>query len=410
MSKINSPSCGYDHGGCLVEFENRDEVKIRSPKNSNDSNRQIIILMYPIRKMKLNKLFLIFIVAALIIQLGCSDDAIVKRRVPKERSGLEKLRQSNTPVVDSVPKQKTRMAVAIFENPEATWFFKISGPADRVDKSESQWKKFFQSVSFTDNEPKWEAPDDWTTAGPKPMRHTTLIIDKTDPPLELAISSLGPNQDLLLNINRWRGQIGLKASTESELDQQIEKLENDNGKYLIFDAVGVGAGQMRPPFAGGGGKPPFAPFAGSQSSPGASQSTSLAFEPIEGWSEGKTSSMVHARLTKNVDDAQVQITVIEMPADSNKWEPNVMRWAQQVELGSLSESEFAKRTTPLVIDGVEGKMIDLIDLESKSNNGTIAGMVKKDGSAWFLKLAGEKELTDKSRAEFEKFLSSLKFK
>jgi len=354
---------------------------------------------------------------------GCAPEPeIVTHRIPKDRSGLEKLRQPTTPVVDNTPKQKTRMAVAMFDEPDATWYFKISGAADRVDATEEKWKKFFQSIRFEDNEPKWDAPDEWTTAGPKPMRHATLIIDKANPPLELAISSLGPGQDLLLNINRWRGQIGLGPSSESQLGDQLEKLENEHGKYMVFDAVGVGSGQMSPPFAGGGGRAPFAPFAGGAqtgapqglppqtgTTPSASRSK-LPFEPLEGWSEGKTSSMVHARLTKTGDDGQVQITVIEMPADANTWEPNVKRWAQQVELGGLSDAEIAERTSTINVDGIEGQLVDLIDLESKSTLGTVAGMVKKDGSAWFLKLTGDKQLTELNRADFQTFLDSLKFK
>ena len=362
----------------------------------------------------MNKPFLLLFVVALLIQTGCTPEPeIVRHRIPKDRSGLEKLRLPSTPVANTAPQQKTRMAVAIFENPDATWFFKISGQANRVDKSESQWMDFLQTVKFENKEPKWDAPADWSMAGAKPMRHSTLVIDKAIPPLELAISSLGPDQDLLLNINRWRRQIGLQPSSESELDDQIEKLENENGKFLLFNAVGVGSGQMTPPFARGGGQAPFAgnaqaPFAQGSSAP--RKSEKIDFEPIEGWTSGKTSSMVPIRLSKTVGEAQVQITVIEMPADVNEWDPNVKRWAQQVQLGSLSKEEFAKRTSKFEVDGVEGQIIDLIDPDSESLEGTIAGMVKRDGSAWFLKLTGDKGLTQEYRGEFEEFLGSLKFK
>ena len=350
------------------------------------------------------------------MSVGCSPDPkIVRHSIPKERSGLEKLRQPDplTQTAFAPPEAavKTRMVVAIFQNPEATWFFKVSGPAEQVSSTEDQWKAFFKTVKFTAGEPTWEKPENWSVAGPKPMRHTTLIIGKSEPPLELAISSLGPDQDLLLNINRWRGQIGLSPSTTEQLDGQIQNLESDGGKYLVFDAQGSGSGGMRPPFAGGGApfanRQPQAPAIAEGSGAG---SKDLSFETPDGWSEGKSNSMVRARLIKKVETAEVQITVIEMPADANEWEPNVSRWANQVGLDSLSAEQIDERVSELTIDGVKGKSVDLVDLESDSPTGTIAGMVKRNGSAWFLKLTGDKKLVDASRETFEEFLGSLRFK
>ncbi len=302
------------------------------------------------------------------------------------------------------------MVVAVFQNPDDTWFFKISGAPEQVAKTEDQWRAFFQSVKFEDGKPTWNMPDDWTNAGPKPMRFATLIIDSSEPPLELAISKLGPDQDLLLNVNRWRGQIGLNPSTIAELEGQIKNLESEAGKYLVFDAEGTGSGEMKPPFAGGGApfatREPLAPFAGTE--PGA-QSKKLAYEVPEGWSEGSTSSIVHVRLVKKIESAEVQITIIEMPADANEWEPNVARWANQVGMENLSAEQLADRVSEITIDGIKGKSVDLVSLESDSPTGTIAGMVKRDGSAWFLKLSGEKRQVEANRETYQKFLDSLRF-
>ena len=342
---------------------------------------------------------------------GCTPEpTIVRHRVPKERSGLEKLRQPNSlsQTATPAPTQKTRMAVAIFDNPDATWFFKVSGPAEQVAETESQWMSFFRSVKFEQDEPTWDMPGTWTKSGPKPMRHATLIIGDLQPPLEMAISSLGPDQDLLLNVNRWRGQIGLGPSSQAELDGQIQEHQTDTGKFIVFNAVGTGTGSMRPPFASGGA--PLAenqaPTAGVGSESGSSK---LKYETPTGWITGRTSSIVHARLTKKVESAEVQITVVEMPADANEWEPNVRRWANQVGLGQLSDKEFAKRTTELTVDGIAGKSIDLIDPESDLPNATVAGMVKREGSAWFLKLSGDKKLVEENLPTFRSFLETLRF-
>jgi len=338
------------------------------------------------------------LVTGVVIFSGCQNEPeIVQHRVPKSRSGLEDLRNDGpSRTMSNSPAQKNRMVVAIFEKADATWFFKINGPVEKVDATEDQWLPFLDTVSFADGKPKWEAPDDWSSKGPKPMRFETLVMGDSN--LELAISSLGPNQNLLLNVNRWLGQLKLPPAVEGDLDSLAPQKKSEHGEYFLFEATGSGSGSMAPPFAGGA---PFAggnsaapmagggaPMAGGIGMGGSPPDSGLKFKAPEGWTEGKTSSIVHARLSKKSGDESVQITIVEMPADVNEWEPNVKRWAGQVGLSKLSDEEE----------------------ESDSELGTIAGMVKREGSAWFLKLSGEKGLVESSREEFDNFLDSIQYK
>jgi hypothetical protein len=369
----------------------------------------------------LNKrLVTILLMLSILVGIGCTPEPeIVRHRVHKDRSGLEKLRQPDQPPVVHSPSmsepksEKTRMAVAIFNKTDATWFFKIVGPPEKIDAAEQQWRPFFESVKFEDKEPTWDLPEGWSAAGPKPMRFATFVIDDAPPSLELAISSLGPNQDMLDNVNRWRKQIGLKDIAESELDDNLKKHKTETGEFLLFDALGTGPGRMTPPFAGGGVAPfasgGAAPFAGGGGQP-VGPTEKLEYDLPDGWTKLDSSMMVPVRLQKEVGDGKAQITIVELPADANEWEPNVIRWANQVSMGGLSKQQFAARTTDLKIDGVEGKQVDLIDLESESKTGMIGGMVKREGSAWFLKLTGNKQIVEDSREAFEQFSQSIRFK
>lgn len=343
---------------------------------------------------------------------GCSEEReIVRHRIPKSRSGLEKLRESQAGMSSPEAKQEsTRMAVAIFENPDATWFVKIVGPTKQVNETESQWQRFFETVRFEAGNPVWDLPAGWSVAGPKPMRFETLVIGDYTPPLEVAISSLGPNQDLLLNVNRWRvQQLGLAPATADDLDSMLQKQKTESREYLVFDTVGFGSGKMTPPFAGG------APFAGAsagpppmvQEQPSASPAPKLTFDTPSGWTAGQASSIVHARLKKIANDTEAQITIIELPPN-NEWVPNVERWAGEVGLAGLSEEQFADRTSEITVDGVKGKLVDLVDLDSESEIATIAGMFQHDGSAWFLKLTGDKRIVDDSRDLFKQFIASIR--
>ena len=364
----------------------------------------------------------------LSFNLGCEDGPdVVQHKVHKSRSGLEALRESKRPPLTLPPPQtsvattKNRMVVAIFDNPDKTWFFKLIGPVDQVDAAQELWSAFFDSVKFEDGQPKWDAPEEWSDAGSRPMRFATLLISdsatESEPeskPLELAVSSLGPNQPMLLNANRWRGQLGLGKLTEDQLGEQLKTKTSEHGEYLLFDAQGTGSGTMRAPFApfaGGGGAgagaPPFV-----RSSPIGQRSTAanldLKFSAPEGWSAGKTSTMVQARFLKSTGDAEAQITVIEMPANVNEWVPNVKRWADQVGLNELTDQQLTERTSDIKVDQVSGKLVDLV-VDSDSEQGVIAAMVKRQGSAWFFKLSGEKELVDQSRKEFEAFMDSIRY-
>ena len=210
------------------------------------------------------------IATLLVSAIGCEEPPeIVRHRVLKSRSGLEDFRADNSskhPTMPMAEQVETRMAVAIFEQSDAAWFFKVSGPVDQVDSTEKVWQEFIANVTFENGQPKWETPDSWSTSGPKPMRFATLLINDSKPPLELMISSLSAGQDLLLNVNRWRRQIGLSPATKDDLESQLKKLSSTAGDYLMFDQIGTGSGSMSPPFAGGA---PFAggmaPFAGGPS-------------------------------------------------------------------------------------------------------------------------------------------------
>ncbi len=339
----------------------------------------------------------------------------MQHKIPKSRSGLEALRKKKT----KLPAESTtRMAVAIFDTKDATWFFKVNGSQKQVEKTEDQWLALFDSVYFADGQPKWDAPEDWEATGPKPMRFETLVIPDTEPKLEVAISSLGPDQDLLLNVNRWRGQLGLAPATQTSLNSQVIQKESSHGKYVIFDAEGKGSGQMRPPFAGGSpaagtGVPPNSSGQSEQGIGGIGVGGSppisgLSYDAPEGWTEGKTSSIVHARLSKNTDEGAVQITIIEMPADINEWEPNAKRWAGQVGLSNQSAEQLAARTSDIKVDGIDGLIIDFAE-DIESENALLAGMIKRNDSAWFLKLSGETELVKASRDEFKAFMKSIRF-
>ena len=360
------------------------------------------------------------IVAALVLfvaVMGCrQDEPIVKQRVPKSRSGLETLhttQQADATVV-SAPSAAVsdRMVVAIYQLDEATWFFKLNGTNEQVQQTESQWKPFFEAAKFDNGSPQWDLPEGWRTGNDRPMRFATIVIGDFEPPLEMAISSLGPGQDLLLNVNRWRGQMGLPPIAKSQLNENTQPMKSNAKSALLFDVVGKQSSTMTPPFANLTGRPngPVADntLDSNTTSTATAPDATVKFDTPDGWALGKTSQMVPVRLEKAVGEKTIQITIVRLPAAANEWQPNTQRWAGEVGMLKLSDDDIKSLTSDIIIDGIPGQLLKLIPTEEVNSRASIAGMVKQDETAWFLKLTGDKSLVIEHETVFVEFLKSLK--
>ena len=120
-----------------------------------------------------------------------------------------------------------RMIAAVFERPNATWFFKAIEANSVIEAAEPELLELFQSIrvqSFptapisepdqnvsTVSKPlSFTVPDGWREdPSPRPARITTLVIE-SQPQAELAVTRFpGTVGGELANLNRWRGQLGL---------------------------------------------------------------------------------------------------------------------------------------------------------------------------------------------------------
>lgn len=340
--------------------------------------------------------------------MGCSqDEKITRYEIPKDRSGLEHIRDTaespgntsaETPVVST---EQDRMVVALAMREDATWFFKMNGPVSRIDETEDQWRPFLEKISFDESgKPSWKLPEGWETAGQKPMRFATLVIDAEKPPVELAVSSLSAGQDLLLNVNRWRGQLGLEPTTEGSMKDSLTTIQAGDQELKLFDATGKMSGGMMPPFARGGmGAKPKKPK---------SASGKIQFAAPKGWQEGKPSPFLKARFSRTDGDKTAQISVSALPAAANKWIPNATRWAGQVGMESLDKTKINELTEAVTVDGVEGKLIRLMPENEEGAKATIAAMVAKGSNAWFFKLTGDHDLVSQSDQALIEFMKTIK--
>ena len=194
---------------------------------------------------------LLAMIACLVVT-GCRDDSIAFHEyVPKTRGGD---RQDQEP--------RFRMVTAIAEQSAWTWFFKLSGPIANLDEMHESWGQFLDSVRFQENgEPTWTLPENWSTSGledrPMPggasMRIANIATGDND--VAVSVTSMPGGQQVLPNVNRWRGQLGLQPINEIQLATNLSRTKNDEVEFRIFDARGpqLTTRMGGAPFAKGGG-------------------------------------------------------------------------------------------------------------------------------------------------------------
>lgn len=213
----------------------------------------------------------------LVLAVGCGEsEQIVSYTVPKEpprpKIAIETSASTDLPAPSGATSEPgdfadpatgpDRMLGGIVTRPDQTWFFKLTGAEAPVTAAREPFVNFLKTVEFTGAEgnPTWKLPDGWTEGPPRQMRFATLMFESEGAQLELAISSLpsrgaDPDEFLLANLNRWRGQMSLPNSTLETIRQtagELETIDLPGGNQATISNL---RGKLK---AGGMGAAPFA--------------------------------------------------------------------------------------------------------------------------------------------------------
>jgi len=84
----------------------------------------------------------------------------------------------------------------------------------------------------------WTLPDGWSDKPASGMRLATIIILVEGNTLNASITEFGG--DLIGNVNRWRGQLGLPSATAAEIQPSLQPFESSlakDGKGYIVSLV-----------------------------------------------------------------------------------------------------------------------------------------------------------------------------
>jgi hypothetical protein len=331
-------------------------------------------------------LHLCFLGCALMLA-GCEKDEIRHYRVPHEEP--PRMVAAGNP--EHAPR---RLLGAMLPYKDRVWFFKLLGPPEEIDTLKPTFEQFLQTVRFADDQAKpvtWTLPEGWKEGPGDKMRYAIIRIDQLTPQ-ELTVTALGAGgqaSSVQDNIDRWRGQLGLKPASPAELAKDTKELRVGAVTGTLVD-ISSGAGR--------------APTAGSARRP-------LQYTVPAGWKEGRTGGVRVAAFEITEDGRTAEVTVIPFPGDVGGLLENISRWRGQVHLPPINEAEMTRAAQPIQVGGEAGNYVDVTAPESDgaSRQRLLGVLAKHDDQTWAFKMIGPVDLVSKHKTEFESFVKSIRF-
>lgn len=345
--------------------------------------------------------------------LGCQEE-IRRYEVAKPEPIVEASAAGKVPV---------RMLVAMAPHGERTWFFKLMGPVETVDQQRKAFDEFLQSVRFTTEPAKpveWKVPEGWRAesdagkANAMVQRYATFHMGPADHSAELTVTPLGRSVgSLLANVNRWRGQIGLKPLAPAELTEVSKSLKVDNEAATFIDMSGLGT--LKPPSphppprrgegqAGGqlASRPPSRP---------AAPAGPLKYTAPAAWQELPTSGMRVASFAVTEGSAKADVSVIPLGGASGSMLDNVNRWRDEVQLPPMAASDLARQVREITVAGANAYYVEMTGTSKARSvpQTTLAVGIPRGPQTWFIKMWGPPELVQRQKGAFEAFVRSLEF-
>ncbi len=105
-----------------------------------------------------------------------------------------------------------------------------------------------------------------------------------------------------------------------------------------------------------------------------------------------------------VTDGDKKVDISAIAAGGNELD-NVNRWRKQIGLEPVSQEELDSTARVVEVDGTTARMFDLVG-ETET---ILAVIVPSGGQSWFFKLKGDPALAEREQANFESFVTSVKF-
>jgi hypothetical protein len=333
-----------------------------------------------------------WIVGLLIVVLGCQDEGVRVLHVTK-------------------PPTRRTLAV-IIPRSDATWFIKLNGPADAVAADAAAFREFGGSVQFTDGKPpiRYTLPQGWRADGSGPTKGG--IVDRfasfrTQNDSEVLVTRLGAEANsVLLNVNRWRGEVGLNPVTASDLDQIVEPVEIGGAKSTFVN-VNELPNTPATPIRETTPEHPKELDTTSKIAAEAHQPKAVFPAPSH-WQPLPASGIRVAAWRVGEGNDAAEVTIIPLTGTWGNVPKNINRWRVELGLESLPDETITASLTKIEVEGKSCPYADLLGPISDKQQRTLGIIVDRDATAWFIKMRGHPDTVGKQQAAFESFVRSIK--
>jgi len=325
--------------------------------------------------------------------------------------------------VPRVEIMKRFLGAIVPENDEKTWYFRLMDSELKVDPIIDDFNSFIRSTRFPADEkelitwtlpPGWKVernPDwKWGEEGKIPPRYATVKLPDDE---EIWVTPLpGKSGSVSMNINRWRGQLGLYSLGEAELEEfcRVEKVGDLQIRFV--DMVGPGVSKT-----GGNNAMPFNPPQVAQTREKEKTETKnppLTFTLPAGWKEVPPSEpKIITKAFEVVEGKEkASVTVSQLAGEGGGTLGNINRWRKPLMLPEVTEDELRKMTKAIDIGKDKGVFVDLAGAKTAppERDRILGAIIYKPDSAWFFKMIGPTAFVGRQQANFEAFLKSVEFK
>ncbi len=322
--------------------------------------------------------------------IGCQSDEIRHYRAPR----------TDEPAV--------RLIAALFTQGEKAWVFKLQGPEGEIAARADAFTAFVRSVRFAekaDPPVTWKLPDNWKLEGGAPGanmgRFATIRTGPKDGDPLLTVSQLiGPEAgNILANVNRWRGQLGLRPLPEASLVQVCKKLTVEGaGEATLVDMSGPGASKAPPMMD------KALPTVPADRKP-------FTYSKPDSWTEFRDPKGVATVAFHAGEGNAVEITVTRLPGPAGGLTANINRWRAQIGLPEASTAEIQATVRDMKVAGEPANYVDLLGPDAGAGpRQRIIGVILSRGQlTWFFKMRGPADRLAREQAAFDAFIGTVRF-
>ena len=301
-------------------------------------------------------------------------------------------------------------------------------------------------------------PEGWKEKAPSQLRVASFEVSADGKTADISVVPLGAmSGGDLANVNRWLGQIGQPAASETDLAKLAEPVEISGKPATLYDLAGttriIGAilhgddavwffkmtgdvalvenqkahfiAFLKSVTFGPAGAPtgidpsalppshpaiPGMPAAG-QPNPATAAGDKPVWTVPAGWQEGQLAQFLVAKfIIPGTGNASASVNVSSLSGTGGGLLPNINRWRGQLGQAPLSEAAIAQLPT-IDAAGTKATLVDIsgTDPRTQQPSRLIGVVLPLNGQTWFYKLMGDASVVAQQQEALIRFVQSAKY-